>query len=359
MLNFLLTLLVNFAAGDAVPPQMILDGGWTHAPDGLLIGEDGASFHVDAALTDFTYQIEFTFLESGTVHLVSRASAENPCEGFQVVFTENEARLSGVSGSACAQENTFSITPVSLQAQTSVRMELVGSQLTAYLNDEFLFSGSSSRFPSGGTGLVVNDGARIAIAAVSVEPSRGTPGLLADFAAEPQAILAELQFYDLVPAGGRMLFEESHVFVRGGGYNIIPLAERSPRADVVLGGELSFRRGDNLSTEACVIAARADRDIEDGITLRLMDSGAVMLADQFEGETGAFEVRPLNLNLDTSHHILMIVTGDEMTVYVDGQLLIEALPVAERAGIFALAGRGNGLSFRCDVFDMWVYSYNQ
>jgi hypothetical protein len=67
-------------------------------------------------------------------------------------------------------------------------------------------------------------------------------------------------------------------------------------------------------------------------------------------------VADVGLRYDRPYHLLYIVQDETITVFIDGELVLEESPVTDRAGSFGISLVGKAAQSRCEGRNIWVYS---
>ncbi len=175
-----------------------------------------------------------------------------------------------------------------------------------------------------------------------------------------EVVVAGLEARGVIASGGSLVFQENTTFFEGQGNFFTPLASNQPFADIVMAGELSFTESDPGQVETCSLLARigedANGDAETFIDVGFATGGDLFVQDKFSRtDDSTIESAGLTLNLDESHHLLFIAIDDTLDVYVDGELVMEKLLVADRSGSYGIALRGAARGARCEGRNVWVY----
>ncbi len=188
----------------------------------------------------------------------------------------------------------------------------------------------------------------------------GFPKLLTNHAEDWQDAVEELEEKGVIASGGSLVFNENRAFFSGQGNFFTPLARNSPFADIIMAGELSFSVGDLNELEQCVLTSRIETDNRGNATkfldVGLLNDGSVFVLDLLGGgQDPVFTVSPESLDLDISHHILYLAQDDTVTVYLNGELIIENFEIENRSGTYGISLLGRGPSAQCVGNNIWVY----
>lgn len=187
----------------------------------------------------------------------------------------------------------------------------------------------------------------LSMAATFDRPPVLAPDRLEQYAAPLAETMAELEFSQLVPTGGRMVFAEDYVFAAGSNLTQ-PLAQSLSLADVVVAGTLRYTPSANPVNESCGMLARLAGDgsgLEIGI-----DSEGNLYTITDEGS----DVLATSVDVSMPHRIVMLALDTRLIVYLDGDLVADR-EIAEGSGYFGIRVQGSGPGAACDVGDMWVY----
>jgi hypothetical protein len=184
---------------------------------------------------------------------------------------------------------------------------------------------------------------------------------LVSYASGWEAAINELLLLDLISEGGSLVFEEDLAFFEGRGDYYTGLARRSPHTNVVIAGELTFTSANRDSIETCGLFARVTSNLSgdalEFVQIGLSNNEEVFYADRPEDtDAGFLSIEPVNIDLSTAHHLLAILSGDELTLFLDGELLFNAEPINERDGTYGIGLTGGVDGSRCEGRNLWVYA---
>jgi hypothetical protein len=171
--------------------------------------------------------------------------------------------------------------------------------------------------------------------------------------------IAELQDIGLIGTGGTLVFNERTAFFNGQGSFYTPLARNSPFRDIVMAAEIDYTASNALELETCAIMAGVQTNggsttntyLEIGFT----NAQDFYVLDLVNGEAMTIEVLQENVNLNVPHHVLAVIQDGLITVYLDGELIADAIPMEERAGTYGIALSGKGVGASCRGNNIWVY----
>jgi hypothetical protein len=176
-----------------------------------------------------------------------------------------------------------------------------------------------------------------------------------------EAAINELLLLDLISEGGALVFEEDLAFFEGRGDYYTGLARRSPHTNIVIAGELTFTSANTDTIETCGLFARVTSNLRgdalEFVQIGLSNNEEVFYADRPEDtDAGFLSIEPVNIDLSTAHHLLAILTDDELTLFLDGELLFNAEPINERDGTYGIGLTGGVDGSRCEGRNIWVYT---
>lgn len=199
----------------------------------------------------------------------------------------------------------------------------------------------------------------VLLIAATLEQPDAPPASLQQHNASWQEAVAELENLGVISTGGELIFRENRAFFSGQGSFFTALAQRAPRTDIVMAGELTFRPGSTTEIETCTLLSRIVTNNEGNAThyldVGLDNEGGVFYLDQdSEDDTADFATLD-DFELTAPHHVLIIALDDRMTVYIDGELVFGNVPVVERSGSYGIALRGRGPQALCEGTNIWAY----
>lgn len=181
-----------------------------------------------------------------------------------------------------------------------------------------------------------------------------------------RGVVEQLEENDVIPTGGQLVFVEDRAFFSGQGSFFTPLAENSPQTNIVMAATLDFTVGSDFNEtsepETCNLLARLQTDSEgfsqQFLEVGLDNVGALYYYTAIDGEISNYgEFR--RLELDTTHHVLFVASGEQLTIFLDGVQAAASLPIDEVSGTFGITLRGFGPGAECVGENIWVYSIPQ
>lgn len=203
----------------------------------------------------------------------------------------------------------------------------------------------------------------LAIAATFSQPSP-VPQSLQHYDATWQEAVAELEKLGLIATGGNLIFRENRAFFSGQGNWFTPLAQRAPRTDVVMAGDLQYTSsnpGGLFTTEFCALTARIVT--ENNTATKYLDVGVDKDGDVFYIDRYGDGLLSLHQGYETldnfdfavPHHYLILALDDHLTVFIDGKLVFENRRIEERAGTYGITLIGQGPQALCEATNIWAY----
>jgi|GEM_PF-2347645 len=360
----------------------------------------------DNSTGDYSFEIKMRFDRSPDFSMYTRLDGDSICDGGYTFdyFSSNAAsalyRFTG--GDDCDLERlsddaAFDILP---EVWFTVRVDLQGSAINIYVDDEEIIAAQDANHTSGVIGFRIFEPTLVEVDYVTLLPleatatgmggtmgnagESGSGGLGGSVAgggtgdtagtqttATPitptqtvvtlenhnaqnwQDTIAELESLNLIPTdGGALLFRENFVFARGGsGY--VPLARSSQLQDVVISANISS----TISAEdSCAIMFRFLQQSGSNLVsyVELRGDGSLGLADT--SETTYADLVPDAIDTTAENHILIVAIGADVLVFLNGRLTLQSDAMALRDGSFGLSLFG-GNSSDCEAEPFWVYRY--
>ncbi len=193
----------------------------------------------------------------------------------------------------------------------------------------------------------------LSIAATFDIPPVPAPEELANDASLWQDAVGELIESEFIPSGGNLVFVQPSAFTVGTGVRFQGLAQQTAHQNVVVAGSLTYSASASAVDETCALVAHFV-DEDNYLAVGQDANGAVFAADFVGGSVENSDSVDRGLISDETYRFLFIALDDRLIVYLDGQLVIDDLRIAERAGSYGLILRSLG-SAGCAVNDMWAY----
>ena len=179
----------------------------------------------------------------------------------------------------------------------------------------------------------------------------------------------ELQDLELISEGGGLIFETDNSFRFGEGAYFWGLTEGRNHNNFVFAADVEFTTSaanpDEL--EECGLMSRIQRNqdgfVDNFLLIGFDRDGYVFMFDLFDPqlfdddrEAGSVEDElATDLDFDESHHVLIIADGTIVSVFVDGELMLQHEEITERRGFHGIALQGQGGTARCEASDLWIW----
>jgi hypothetical protein len=265
----------------------------------------------------------------------------------------------GTIGAGCAARwlDKGDDTHLPLGRWINLRLETIDDGAFVYVDGQLILSGQADVPERGIAMLVLQNDMRLEIDSLTVTRLR-QPITLIHYQQEPEAVIGELRQRGLVPDGGRLLFEEPNAFLTGAANAFIPLAPQRSIRQFVMAGSITFIPSTADALEFCWLGARVVAH-EGGVFLLQVgftNDDRVAVSDIDEQPVSAFASHRIDHTLP--HHLLILAIDEAVSVFVNGELLIDSLPVADRSGSFGIGLVGQGRATRCEGHNLWVYEFD-
>lgn len=196
----------------------------------------------------------------------------------------------------------------------------------------------------------------------SVEPPSVEVGnQLHDYDKGWSSAVSELQKDGIIPKGGSLVFEEDYAFFSGRGDFFVSLGRQRPETDFIMAGEIKYDVGTETEYENCALLSRLQPN-ENGPAENFLEVGLdndhdVTFFDRFgPGDINTnYDYVEANVDLSVPHHLMILALDNQLTVYLDGEMVVSNFEIAERAGIYGIGLHGRGVGSRCEGRNIWVY----
>lgn len=182
------------------------------------------------------------------------------------------------------------------------------------------------------------------------------PEMLENYTGHWSEVIEELTVVNSISSDREIIFNLESAFFDGLGSFFTPIARDTLYRDVIVSAELNFT-SDSDSLETCSLLAQvigqdtASTFLEVGID----NQGNVFWVDASQNPmSSGSEATALDLN--QSQHLLFIVQSTTLTIYLNGQRLVENIEISARSGSFGIALLGKGMNSRCEASNIWGYS---
>jgi hypothetical protein len=176
----------------------------------------------------------------------------------------------------------------------------------------------------------------------------------------PVDVITELERMELIEQGGTPITAEDEVTVRGRGEASVPIGYPATANDLVMAAELTFTTEDADESAICGLIARVDR-VESGlgsyVNVGISGTGDLVILDVRGAgeEPTTMETVPLELDLSESHHLLVLLLHERATVFVDGELAAEDIPIFQQDGTVGVLFVNQESDARCVARNHWAY----
>lgn len=170
--------------------------------------------------------------------------------------------------------------------------------------------------------------------------------------------IEELLDAEVIPDGGDLEFDDESVSLEGDESLIERIGSRTTVTNFILSGELIFESSADDEFEVCAFSMRNDGAEGMFIDIGLANTGIAFLFDVTgpDSDDITAETSTQRFDLDDSHHFLIIMLGEEATVYIDGDLIFERVEVSEHGGNFGLEMVSAGRRTSCEANEVWVFN---
>ena len=344
-------------------------------------GSGSLALEIGEEWRDYTLEMD-VLIRTGDLMIEVRAG-EDGCAGYDFIIEplgSHAVIRSGVSGNSCRFLETIDemfSNQYRRNLWVRVRLNAIGNRFRLYFDDVLILEGTDSAYDQGTVriftmertdamldNIKVIDESRLSSSAASTSPLDRLITLNAHESGY-QAAIAELEDLQLVPEDdGELLFVEDYAFFRGQGAWFTPLAYTSPRADVIMAGNLTFEVGATDEVETCMLSARIITNTTgqaiEYLGIGLINDGSVLLVDRFSDYSDpAVELADLGLDYSVSHHILFMAIDNEVTVFIDGELVFDHVSIRTDWGVYGISLIGATSGSRCEGRNIWVYEYDK
>ncbi len=271
------------------------------------------------------------------------------------------AFLSTMPGQAPGVETA---TALSLDGRPAARLDFIDSQgknglllAVAFRNGR---PGLIHILTTGAAMLPLDVETALAVAASFDASSRRLPTRLDGIDADWAATVRELERLGIIPYGGELVFQADQAILSGSGATFRFMAPDRPQRDVILGGWLTFTPGSATETEDCRLGVRVtqhDGRLESSLDAGITSQDAVFTSDYTQAEaTRSRSESAYSRPLAGPHHVLLIALDRTASLYVDGQLMFEDVPVEARSGVYGFGLTAASPAASCLGQTLWAYA---
>ena len=181
------------------------------------------------------------------------------------------------------------------------------------------------------------------------------PETIENYAEDWSATIAELQLSGAINTDGGLIFSLENAFSAGSGSFFTPIARDTAYRDIVVSAELSFNTtGDSLETCSILSRVVGNSPVERFLEAGIDSNGDIFWVDAGDRMNSGSEATSLDLN--EPQHLLLIAQANTLTIYLNGQRLLDNIDIASRSGSFGIALLGQGAASRCEAINLWAYA---
>lgn len=185
------------------------------------------------------------------------------------------------------------------------------------------------------------------------------PASLRDFDGRAEDALAELQDAGIVE-DGEIIAEERSVELQGDEVQTLDVGPNQDVANFVMAFEINFASENASEYETCSMVARYMTDRNDNaqfLEFGVNNDDEALVFDLFgpnDGESTYVAVAE-RIDLADPQHFLVLVSGSQAVVYLNGELVADNVEVADHEGIFFLLLRGKDRDTVCEARNVWIF----
>jgi hypothetical protein len=185
------------------------------------------------------------------------------------------------------------------------------------------------------------------------------PASLRDFDGRAEDALAELQDAGIVE-DGEIIAEERSIELQGDEVQTLDVGPGDDVANFVMAFEINFASENAREYETCSMVARYMTDRNDNaqfLEIGVNNDDEALVFDLFgpnDGESTYVAVAE-GIDLADPQHFLVLVSGSQAVVYLNGELVADNVEVADHEGIFFLLLRGKDRDTVCEARNVWIF----
>ena len=172
----------------------------------------------------------------------------------------------------------------------------------------------------------------------------------------------ELENNAYIGHGGRFLFSQNFYDYRAdSGDWFEDFGQGDAHENIVMSGQLTFIPSDSGAYETCSLTAHTVVDENDTVVRLLRvgidNQGNAFYQDVYQGGGDNIyeKVYDLGLDLSVGHHVLFVAIEEQLTIFVDGQLIAEEEPIGIRRGAYGIGLTARGAGAICEARNTWAY----
>jgi hypothetical protein len=366
-----------------IPGRTLLSGGWevvsvdvNGVQENVLRGTSVGvpqlwALESQDPWTDYALTMDMKFTGDGSFGVGVRYNEQTgSCpDSYTLLFFAGDSSFSLANFTNCQTVILLTRPAGNLRQDTWVNftMSVVGNRISVEIEGEEILSANDNTHTQGVAYITLSD-MTVEIDNVLVTRLAGgktpvaDPTALTDYKGTPDEAIAELQALGVVPEGGRLLFQEPVAFFEGAGNWFTPMAQSARNTDLVMAGDLTFT-SDNADTyESCSLSSRIRVDNRgkgvQALDVNIFNDGTLVVLDFVSEELANQYVLPLGLDLDDSNHLLMIAIGETLTVYINGERVLDKAEVTEQGGFYGIGLSAESGRSRCEGHNVWVYVFD-
>jgi hypothetical protein len=366
-----------------VPRGMLLSDGWEVVSVGVNGGQENIlrgtstkaselwSLEAQETWTDYALTMDVLFTGNGSFGIGIRhnGQGDNCPDSYAVLFSAEDDLFALANFVNCQPVILLShpADDFPLDTWVSLTMTAVGNHISVEIDGDEVLSANDNTHTEGEVYVTIS-GMAAEIDNVRVtqltggKPLAGDPTSLTDYDGTPAEAIAELQALGVVPEGGRLLFQEPIAFFEGSGNWFTPMAQSSRNTDMVMAGDLIFTSDNTDTYESCSLSSRIRVDNRgkgvQALDVNIFNDGTLVVLDFVSEELANQYVLPLGLDLDETNHLLIIAIGETLTLYVNGERVLDEAEVTEQSGFYGIGLRAESGRSRCEGHDIWVYVFD-
>ena len=180
---------------------------------------------------------------------------------------------------------------------------------------------------------------------------------LTNYDARYRDVITELRDFELIGSGGDLVFTEDYAWFEGQGSFYTPLAKNKPVTNFVMSAELTYTPSPVDDFESCTLGMRVvwtGSSATSYVDVGYANEGYIFYLDWQQNKDAVYGTAE-GPDIDEPHVFTIIALEDEITVFVDGELLIDKATIDDREGTWGVGLTGKAPGAKCEARDIWVY----
>jgi hypothetical protein len=181
---------------------------------------------------------------------------------------------------------------------------------------------------------------------------------------DAEDIIAELVERNLVTGTPQLWLRLPEAFMSGGGRFFYPIGRDTRYTNMVVGADMTFRRGSSTAYENCAISTRLVVDNNGyslGEIVAGLDSDNFFFMYERENVNSIFD--PIGVRDDATaqagtYRVLLILMGREARYFVNGQQILTLPLERQDRGKLAVSLTGGGTNALCRADNFWAYEFD-